>query len=678
MKSPAPFRTSKAILSLAVVAVIALSLAAAYAYPTVAAQKKVVLYTHGWWQPPPAKRFNPFAPGAIIPGGLVYERLAFWMKMSNTYVPELAVSWEIKRSENKIVVHLRKGVYWHDGEPFTCKDVWTTFMIYKALNRPVWRYISDVKCVDDYTVEFKVKKWAYLILHYLLFVDGRIVGPYHIYGKYAERIARGEDPSKVIQDLIKFEPKTLIGTGPFKFVKITPSEMILEKFDKYWAADKVMIDEVVMPYITSNEVGWDYYRSGKLDYDCFMMPPEVKKELEAKPFAMIVTIYDLSGFALVFNFNNKWLQKREVRMAIAYAINRAKVAEAAGAGLFEPVEYPTGLLKLSQDWISDLIGAGVLEKYEYNPKKAEELLKSVGFTKKGGKWYTPDGKPFKLTMIAPGGWTDWVAAMTEVSEELKSFGIDVELRTPESPSYWSDQWYLGGHYDLAIDFFGAWMIYPWSAMERMWVEVNNRPRTQVQGAAFPKELYLPYFKEKVDVQKLVEVLATSFDKKEQRDAAMKLAYAVNYYLPEFPIAEKHLVLFANKEHFVWPDPSIRSNYELWQNAAGGHLDALAFMIRIGAVVPNPKFWGVTITMPPKTVTIPTPSPVTKVVTVTTPVKAVTTATVTIARTVVSSIVKTLKVTTVKTVTTTDWGIASALLIVGLIIGIAIGYVIKRR
>lgn len=630
---------------------------------SVKAQREVVLYTHGWWQPPPRNRFNPFAPDSIVIGGLVYERLAFWISMTNEYKPELATDWETRREENKIVVHLRKNVYWHDGTPFTCKDVWTTFTIYRALNRPVWRYISDIKCVDDYTVEFTIKEWIYLLLHYVLHTDGLIVAPYHIYGKFAERIVAGEDPQVVIKDLIEFEPESIIGTGPFRFVTITPSEVVLEKFEKYWAADKILIDKVVMPYIVSNEVGWEYYRAGKLDFDVFMMPPEVERELREKPFTMIVKIYDLSGFALVFNFGNKWLRIREVRMAIAYAIDRQKVAEAAGAGFFEPVKYPTGLLKLSENWIKDLIDAGILEKYEYNLAKAEELLKSVGFEKRGGKWYTPEGEPFKITMIAPGGWTDWVAAMTVVAEELRAFGIDVELVTPEAPSYWSDEWYLGGHYDIAIDFFGAWMVYPWAAFERMFIEVDRRPRNVVQGAEFPYKLYLPYFDEEVDVRELVEVLVRSFEEKKQREAAMKLAYAANYYLPQYPIAEKMLIIFANKEHFIWPDPNVY--YLLWQNAAGRHLEALAYMIKTGSVVPNPEYWGITVTPLPIT---PTPTPSTVTVTVT--------ERVTVERTVPTTVTQTVLTTIVQT--EVNWGISIALLIVGLVIGLAIGFVMKRR
>lgn len=58
-------------------------------------------------------------------------------------------------------------------------------------------------------------------------------------------------------------------------------------------------------------------------------------------------------------------------------------------------------------------------------------------------------------------------------------------------------------------------------------------------------------------------IAKSFDKKVQKEASMKLAYTVNYYLPQYPIAEKYLVLFSNKEHFIWPDHTVKTLYTLW-------------------------------------------------------------------------------------------------------------------
>lgn len=641
---------------LILLAMLALNMMVPFVSVASAQEQKVVLRTHGWWQPPPVRRYNPFAPKAIRITGIFTERLAMWNKKENEFLPWLATSWEVKKDENKIIIHLRDDVYWHDGTKFTAKDVWTTLMIYKLFGRSVWKYISDVVVVDDYTVEYHVKEWGYLILYYVLYRDGEILAPYHIYGTWAERIAEAEtqeELNNIKVELIEFEPETIIGTGPFKFVKITSSEMIAEKFDNHWAADKIAVDEIVFPYITSNEVGWLHYQAGDLDYDVFMMPPSVEEQISKLPFAEIIKVYDLSGFALVFNFNNEYLQDMRVRQAIAYVIDREKVAYAAGGSAFEPVDYPTGILKVIEDkWIGDI--KEHLDQYSTDTSKAEQLLIDAGFTKgEDGKWRTPDGNIFTLTLIAPSGYTDWVAAAREIVSELKSFGIEVELKTPETSSYWSDQWYFGGNYDLALDFFGAWMTYPWAAFERMFIKVHNYPRTQIQGGGFSIfydiDLGGP-FTGKANVSQLVEILATSWDEDEQKEAAGKLAWIANHYLPQYPIAEKKLMIFYNKEHFIWPDPE--EHYDLWQNAAGGHLEALGWMIINGHVKPNPSYWQETetpTTTPPETSPTSPPSTTSP----TTPV-------------------------TVTVSTGVDVPVVIGIAVIMLIIGFAISYFIKKK
>jgi len=568
-------------------------------------------------------------------------------------VPVLAIGWKYVASKHWFIVYLRHNVYWHDGYPFTCKDVWTTFMIYKAMGKAVWKYISDVKCLDNYTVVFVVKKWGYLVPWYILWQDGEITFPYHIYGKWAEEIAHATSPSQlqnILRDLLKFQPKTLVGTGPFKLEYITSSEVVLVKFDKYWNAKNIYIDKIVMPYISSNQVGWQYYKAGKLDFDIFMMPPSLYEWIEHTNFARVFKIYDLSGCALVFNFRNKWLANRLVRVAIALAINRTKVAMAGGVGMYDPSPYPTDLIWLQEKlWLKPLIEKGVLNPYKYNPKKAAEILESLGFKKINGVWYTPDGKPFTLKLVAPGGWTDWVAMAREVAEELKSFGIKVELLTPPASAYWSKQWYLGGHYDLALDFYGAWMVYPWKAMHRTWIEVNGISRKIVQGPKFPTVVYLPYFHKTVNVTKLVEELAVTMDPAKQHEIAEELAYAVNYYLPELALADKHLIIYVNIQHFLWPDWHIKYNYyNLYQNAGGGHLEALALMIKLGYVRPNPSYWHVSVPPLPEICTLPSPA-VAILPTTTTVVKTTTT---TVPVTVTTSVVKTTTATVAVTKTAT--------------------------
>ncbi|NPA96150.1 MAG: ABC transporter substrate-binding protein [Crenarchaeota archaeon] len=624
--------------------------------------KVIVLKTHSWWSPPPAGSFNPASPHFINIVGLVFEKLAQWIKVPNTFVPILAVGWKYVPEKHWFVVYLRKNVYWHDNYPFTCKDVWTTFMIYKAMGKPVWNYISDVKCLNNYTVVFVVKKWGYLVPWYILWQNGEITFPYHIYGKWAEEIAKATSKSQmqsILKSLLEYQPKTLIGTGPFKLETITSNEVVLVKFDKYWNAKNVYIDEIIMPKITSNQIGWQYYRTGGLDFDIFMMPPSLYNWVQHSSFARVVKIYDLSGCALVFNFRNKWLANREVRVAIALAINRTKVALAGGVGMYDPSPYPTDLIALQINlWVKPLVENGVLNPYKYNPQEAAKILESLGFKKVNGVWYTPDGKPFKLTLIAPGGWTDWVAMATEVAQQLKNFGIQVELKTPPAPAYWSSAWYLGGHYDLALDFYGAWMVYPYKAMKRTWIEVNGVSRKVVQGPEFPTVVYLPYFHKKVNVTQLVQELASTMNPSLQHEIAEELAYAVNYYLPELALADKHLLIYLNIQHFLWPDWNIKYNYyNLYQNAGGGHLEALALMIKLGYVRPNPSYWGVSVPPLPKICSLPSPAvavvPTTTTVTKTTAVTVTTTTAVT--KTTTVAVTKTATVSApsgVKVVTVT--------------------------
>src|SRR5437764_5550571 len=71
--------------------------------------------------------FNPFSPNGI-PGfdGLTDDRLAYFVRATRSYIPQLAVSWHT--SPTQLVVNLRHGVVWHDDMPLTSKDVVTTFL----------------------------------------------------------------------------------------------------------------------------------------------------------------------------------------------------------------------------------------------------------------------------------------------------------------------------------------------------------------------------------------------------------------------------------------------------------------------------------------------------------------------------------------------------------------------
>ena len=129
-------------------------------------------------------------------------------------IGSLAQSWEVKDGGLRIVFHLRKGVRWHDGEPFTSRDVRFT---YQKLADPGVRtpfgadfsLIKKLETPDPYTVEVIYKEpfapalesWTMGIIPEHIFKNGDI----------------NNNPAN----------RHPIGTGPYKFVEWKTDEKIV-------------------------------------------------------------------------------------------------------------------------------------------------------------------------------------------------------------------------------------------------------------------------------------------------------------------------------------------------------------------------------------------------------------------------------------------------------------------
>src|SRR5204862_4706941 len=126
----------------------------------------------------------------------------------DTIVPDLATSWSWDDSKTKLTFKLREGVKWHDGQPFTAKDVQCTFNMlsgkvenpdFRRNPRKVWWFnVDDVTIKSDYEVTFNLKQPqpSFLLL-----------------------LASGYTPvysCHVPQQAMRTKP---IGTGPFTFVE---------------------------------------------------------------------------------------------------------------------------------------------------------------------------------------------------------------------------------------------------------------------------------------------------------------------------------------------------------------------------------------------------------------------------------------------------------------------------
>src|SRR5262245_22746528 len=167
------------------------------------------------WDPP-----NSVLRESIILGYNVFDHLAARDLKTGKVGPSLAVSWK-SLDDTTWEVKLRSGVKFHDGTPFSAKDVKATFdRVLNPENKLTARgnhvKIKSVEVVDDHTVRFKTD------------------GPYPL---FVERLtAQVMQSEKVIREKgHEWMQENPVGTGPYKLVKWTrKQEHLLVRNDDYW------------------------------------------------------------------------------------------------------------------------------------------------------------------------------------------------------------------------------------------------------------------------------------------------------------------------------------------------------------------------------------------------------------------------------------------------------------
>jgi len=168
------------------------------------------------WDPP-----NSVLREAIILGYHVYDHLAVRDLKTRRVGPNLATSWT-NIDDTTWEVKLRQGVKFHDGTPFTSRDVKATFdrvldPTKKMTARGNHAKIKAVDIIDDHTVRFRTD------------------GPYPL---FVERLtAQVMQSDKVIREKgHEWMQEHPVGTGPYKLVKWNrKQEHQLVRNDDYWA-----------------------------------------------------------------------------------------------------------------------------------------------------------------------------------------------------------------------------------------------------------------------------------------------------------------------------------------------------------------------------------------------------------------------------------------------------------
>jgi peptide/nickel transport system substrate-binding protein len=232
----------------------------------------------------------------------------------------------------------------------------------------------------------------------------------------------------------------------------------------------------------------------------------------------------LVNVSIFINLKDPVLSNVAVRKAMAYAIDRSKVSEIGEYG-YEPPSNQTGIVTPT---FSDWLDQGLAKQVNYDPQKAEQILQQAGFKKVNGVYQSPDGKPLSFRILNIGGYSDWVASVQVIQDELKAVGIKITPENLSSTTY--DNNVYNGKYQLAYDGNESGGPAPYYELRQLLYSKNSAPIGQ--PAASNWERY-----ENPQVDALIEQYAATTDTAKQHEIVKQLEAVMVNEIPVIPVTE---------------------------------------------------------------------------------------------------------------------------------------------
>jgi peptide/nickel transport system substrate-binding protein len=333
-----------------------------------------------------------------------------------TIIGELAESWEWQDEGRSLVFHLRKGVKWHDGQPFSSKDVKYTFdlvrqapgMTVKLRVNPRKLWYDNVEAIeapDETTVIFRLKRPQPSLL--MMLASGYSpVYPAHI------------PPAQL--------RTTCVGTGPFRMKEHRPGEILeLEKNPNYFIPGRPYLDGIRYILIKDRATRTAALQAGQVDiafpFDTTKIIAETLKK--TNPDMVIVETSQNVNENILINFEKPPFDNPKLRLAINLAMDRRAYIQAVyqGGGIIggAMLPKPYGVWGLPEEELVKLPGYGdpVQQKEE-----AKKILAELG--------YGPNN-PLKV-ILSTRATASYLDPANFVIDQLKQVGIEATLEQVET------------------------------------------------------------------------------------------------------------------------------------------------------------------------------------------------------------------------------------------------------
>lgn len=336
--------------------------------------------------------------------------------------PMLAQRWEVSPDGLTTTFHLRQGVSFHNGEPFSAKDVKATLDAISDPKHPTSRmrsYLSELGSYatpDDFTVVFKWKR------------------PYFHGTRQVATVIPIVPASALVGDFDGLAiNRAPIGTGPFRFVKWDTGQSItLEKHPGYWG-EGAHLEGIVFRIVKDHTVATQLFERGEFDLMTSVLPT-VWRELEKPDPKNAWAWRDYHRVRFTENAYNwiGWNQARpffkdaQVRRALGHLVPYAALEK----GIYLDLEPITTCPFYSQGAYCDplLEAEDSKDRLRFDPQKATALLDAAGWKDTDGDGVRQkDGVPLRFTFLIYAHSVNLGKLAPVLQAELNKVGIGLDI-----------------------------------------------------------------------------------------------------------------------------------------------------------------------------------------------------------------------------------------------------------
>ena len=381
--------------------------------------------------------FNPLRPHIEVDRGVhfgIFDSL--WRTDERAqFVPNLAVeipsvkNGGIAKNGLEYTFRLKKGVAWHDGKPFTSRDVKFTWELvtspkFGAFTKVGFDAVASMETPDESTVRVRLKEPFAPFL--TAWGDAWIV-PAHL-------LESVPDPNTA-----EFNTRSPIGTGPFKFGSRVAGDHLVLVANPDYHGGPPYLERVIFKYIPDLTVLYTQFKTGAIDVTGLQgISAEFYAEAKGLPGVTLHLHHSPSVEYIYFNYGKPWFKERPVRQALYHATDKRAIIEQVYYGVPKPVE---GYLP-STSWAYN----AELPKHEYNPEKAKQILDEAGWRPGPDGVRTKGGVRLGFTNSTTSGNKLREQAQALLQQNWRAVGVDMQISNMPAAVIWGE-FYVKSKFD---------------------------------------------------------------------------------------------------------------------------------------------------------------------------------------------------------------------------------------